>query len=196
MTVRLAIVGCGRISHAHGIAAQRIGPDKLRLVACADIDPDKARDFAETYGCEAHYGDPAAMYAAGGFDGVVLATWPAQHLEQVTQALDAGIRFILCEKALATSGADAAEIWRRAKAAGTTVVEGFMYLHHPLIKTLEAELATGVAGPVDWVRSTSSFLFPEAADGTDPGRSWRFKTDTGGGVPWDLLCYPVNACGR
>ncbi|WBU52027.1 Gfo/Idh/MocA family protein [Paracoccus sp. SCSIO 75233] len=196
MTVRLAMVGCGRISHAHGIAADRIGRETVRFVACSDINPDNARKFAETYGCDAHYGDPSEMYAAGGFDGVVLATWPAQHLQQVSEALDAGIRYILCEKSLATSAEDAAEIWRRANAAGATVIEGFMYLHHPLIKKLEERLASGDAGPIDWVRSTSSFYFPEVADGADQTRSWRFRKNTGGGVPWDLLCYPVNACGR
>lgn len=196
MTIRLAMVGCGRISHAHGIAATRIGADTVRFVTCSDVNADNARAFAETYGCDSYFGSPTEMYAKGGFDGVVLATWPAQHLEQVTEALEAGMRFILCEKALATSAEDAAEIWRRANAAGATVIEGFMYLHHPLIKRLEARLASGDAGPIDWVRSTSSFFFPEAAESNDQTRSWRFRKSTGGGVPWDLLCYPVNACGR
>ena len=192
MTIRLGMVGCGRISHAHAIAAGRIGHDKVRFTACSDIKPEAAEAFARTYGCDTTYTDYVDMLKAEKLDGIVLATWPAQHLEQIRAALEAGHAFILCEKALATSGADAIEIWRLANAAGATVVEGFMYLHHPQIKKIDALAAT--LGKIDWVRSCSSYYFPEIASGSDPNRSWRFRTEAGGGVPWDLACYTVNAC--
>ncbi|MBR0796043.1 hypothetical protein JQ615_11645 [Bradyrhizobium jicamae] len=42
MDLRLGIVGCGRISNLHGVAAQRIG-EGLRFSACADVYEDVAR---------------------------------------------------------------------------------------------------------------------------------------------------------
>lgn len=196
MTIRLGLVGCGRISHAHGIAVRRLGPDVARIVACCDLRKESADSFAAEYGCDAAYGDPAQMYAAGGFDAVVMATWPAQHLEQIRQAIKAGVRFILCEKALATTSDDAMRIWQLARDSGTIIVEGFMYLHHPLILKLEELMADGRMGEIDWIRSASSYHFPEVAPSDDPTRSWRFRKETGGGVPWDLACYTVNAVTR
>ena len=49
-------------------------------------------------------------------DAVLLSTWPSQHHEQVLQALETGIRSILCEKALATRERQAYEIWSAARA--------------------------------------------------------------------------------
>ena len=102
MTVRLGLIGCGRISHAHGIAVGRIGAYKVRFVACSDVRQEAA--FARAYGCDKAYDDAAQMLAEEKLDAVVLATWPAQHREQVEMCLEAGHKFILCEKALATSG--------------------------------------------------------------------------------------------
>ncbi|MBX3567465.1 MAG: Gfo/Idh/MocA family oxidoreductase [Rhizobiaceae bacterium] len=193
MTVRLGLIGCGRISHAHGIAAGRIGPEKVRFVACSDVRQEAADAFARAYGCDTAYGDAAEMLAKERLDAVVLATWPSQHLEQIEMCLKAGHRFILCEKALATSGEDAVKMWDLAKEHGATIVEGFMYLHHPMIAKLNDLVANGEIGEIDWIRSSSSYYFPEVAAGDDTSRSWRFKKETGGGVPWDLACYTVNA---
>lgn len=193
MTVRLGLIGCGRISHAHGIAVSRIGVDKVRLVACSDVREEAAEAFASAYGCERHYTDAAKMLADEQLDAVVLATWPAQHLEQITMCLEAGHKFILCEKALATTGQDAVEIWDLAQKHGATIVEGFMYLHHPMLKKLNEIVANGEIGEIDWIRSCSSYYFPEVAAADDASRSWRFRKETGGGVPWDLACYTVNA---
>jgi predicted dehydrogenase len=193
LTVKLGLIGCGRISHAHGTAVSRIGADKVRIVACGDVREEAAKSFADTYGCDRYYADAAAMLAAEELDAVVLATWPAQHLEQIEMCLTAGHKMILCEKALATTGEDAVKIWDLVQEHGATVVEGFMYLHHPLIAKLDEVIAKGDIGEIDWVRSCSSYYFPEVASADDASRSWRFKKETGGGVPWDLACYTVNA---
>ena len=57
--LRLGIVGCGSISHAHGQAAQSI-PD-VRFVACCDIREEIAQAWAAQYGCDAVYTDYEAM---------------------------------------------------------------------------------------------------------------------------------------
>lgn len=196
MTLKLGMVGCGRISHAHGIATQRIGADKVRFTACMDVREESAAAFAKAYGCDRTYTDLARMLRDEELDGVVLATWPAQHREQIQQVAAAGHRFILCEKSLASSRDDVLAIWEIAQSKRLTVVEGFMYMHHPAIRLADRMVRDGSVGQVDWVRSASSFFFPEVASGDDPSRSWRFRKETGGGVPFDLTCYPVSACAR
>src|SRR5712691_7556717 len=130
--VRLGIVGCGGISHRHAPAAAVSA--EVAIVACCDTRTDVAEDWAATYGCEHVYGDYRAMVDELEIDGVLLATWPVQHCEQILGCLEAGVRFILCEKALTTSGAEALEVFRAAEAAAATVIEELMYRHHPAVQ--------------------------------------------------------------
>jgi predicted dehydrogenase len=190
--VRLGIVGCGHISNAHGIAAQRIGSG-VRFVACADIDEEAARRFATTYGSNAIYTDYVEMIENEDLDGIVLATWPAQHREQLQKAIEAGARFILCEKALALTGQEAVEIYDLAKERGTMIIEAFMYTHHPAIAALDRLIARPENGPVDSVRASFHRFFPEP-EGTP--LNWRLRKETGGSVPYDRASYAVNICGR
>lgn len=192
MELRLGIVGCGRISHAHGIAAQRIGQG-LRFSACADINEDAARNFAATYGSNSFYTDYTEMLQKEQLDAVVFATWPAQHREQLETAIKAGVRFILCEKAMALTGEEAVEVYDIALRAGVTIVEGFMYTHHAAIARLDELVMRAASGPVDSVRASFHMFLPEP-DG--PQLTWRQRKETGGSVPYDRTCYPVNVCAR
>jgi predicted dehydrogenase len=127
-------------------------------------------------------------------DGVLLATWPVQHCEQILGCLEAGARFILCEKALTTSGAEAVEVFRAAEAASATVVEALMYRHHPAVRRVEQLLGDGAVGAIDSVRAYFSLFDPEEPAADDPLRDWRQQVERGGGVPYDLACYSVDAC--
>lgn len=194
MDLRLGIVGCGGISRAHGNAAQRIG-NGLRFSACADVNEDAARNFATTYGCDSFYTDYTEMLRKEQLDAVVLATWPAQHREQLENAIKLGARFILCEKALAMTGEEAVEIYDLAKKSGVTIVEGFMYRHHPAIAKLDELVKREISGAVDSVRATFHMYVPEP-DGSQQ-LTWRQRPkETGGSVPYDRTCYPVNVCAR
>ena len=191
--VRLGIVGCGGISHAHAGAAQATG-GKVGFVACCDVAEDRAREWAARYGCGAAYTDYLEMIRREKLDGVLLATWPNQHREQIERCLDAGARNILCEKALTLTGREAAEILRLVRKAGALVMEGFMYRHHPAVRKLEEVLARGELGPVDNVRACFSAFDPETAPADDGSRNWRQRKECGGGIPYDFACYAVNAC--
>jgi xylose dehydrogenase (NAD/NADP) len=190
--VRLGIVGCGGISHRHAPAAAASA--EVAIVACCDTRTDVAEDWAATYGCEHVYGDYRAMVDELEIDGVLLATWPVQHCEQILGCLEAGVRFILCEKALTTGRAAALEVFRAAEAASATVVEALMYRHHPAVQRVEQLLDDGAVGAVDSVRACFSLFDPEEPPADDPLRDWRQQAHRGGGVPYDLACYCVDAC--
>jgi predicted dehydrogenase len=151
LPVRLGIVGCGGISHRHGPAAA--ASSEVAIVGCCDTRIDVAQEWAATYGCESVYSDYRAMVDELELDGVLLATWPVQHCEQILGCLHAGVRFVLCEKALTTSRATALEVFRAAEAATAIVVEALMYRHHPAIKRVERLLDEGAVGAVDSVRA-------------------------------------------
>ena len=194
MAFRLGIVGCGSISerHARGAAAS----SEVEIVACADLRADLAEDWAERHGCERAYGDYPTMLREHELDGVLLATWPNLHREQVLGCLEAGVRAILCEKALTLSGAEARELRSAATAAGALLVEGYMYRRHPAIAKVDELLAAGAIGAVDSVRAAFSLFDPEESAPDDPGRDWRQQQELGGGAPYDIACYCVDACNR
>jgi xylose dehydrogenase (NAD/NADP) len=191
---RLGIVGCGSIAerHARGAAAS----SEVGIVACADVRRELAGAWAERHGCEQSYPDYGSMVREHELDGVILATWPNLHREQVLGCLEAGVRAILCEKALALNASEALDIWSAANEAGALVMEGFMYRRHPAIARIDELLADGAIGEVDSVHAAFSLLDPEESSPDNPGRDWRQRVECGGGVPYDVACYCVDACNR
>ena len=191
--VRIGLVGCGGISHAHGRAAQAT-QDKIEIVSCCDIHDTAARGWAEQYGCDSFYTDYTEMICAEQLDAVLLATWPNQHREQIERCLDAGIRNILCEKALALTGTEALEIRNLVQTHDAYLMEGFMYRHHPAMARIDDILASGQLGPVDSVRASFSAFDAESETVDDDNRNWRQRKECGGGIPYDFACYCVDAC--
>jgi D-xylose 1-dehydrogenase (NADP+, D-xylono-1,5-lactone-forming) len=191
---RLGIVGCGWIAGRHARAAGSL--DRVSLVACADACPGVAEAWADEHGCERAYPDCSAMVRDHELDGVVVATWPNFHREQVLACLGAGIRNVLCEKSLALTGPEALEILAAARTNEALVTEGFMYRHHPAIVQLDELIQTGTIGTLDHVAASFDLFDPEEAAPDDPERDWRQDPERGGGVPWDLVCYCVDACNR
>ncbi len=193
--IRLGMIGCGLISHAHGRAVATMSDD-VRFVACANRTLERANDWAKEYGCDNAYADYRDMLEKEELDGVIIATWPIDHREHIEACLDAGIKFILCEKALTILPDDALAIWCRAEKAQAVVMEGFMYRHHPVHDRLAAIIERGQIGTVDTINATFHMYDPEMAVEEDEDRSWRQKSNAGGGVIYDFLCYPVDAANR
>jgi len=191
---KLGIIGLGGISEAHGPAIKRSRAG-IKIAACCDIRPEAIKRWEEDYGAVG-YTDYVEMVRKEKLDGVLLATWPNQHREQIEKLLAAGVKSILCEKALTLTSKEAGEIYDQVTKAGAFVLEGFMYRHNPAIRKLEQILAQGEVGPVDNVRACFSAFDPETEDPSDPNRNWRQRKECGGGIPYDFACYCVNCCGH
>jgi len=189
--VRLGIIGCGLISHAHGRAARR-SAQQVHFVACASRSAERTRAWAAEYGSEASYTDYRDLLRHPDLDGVVIATWPSQHHEHIVACLEAGVRYVLCEKALTTRADHALDIFRRARTVGAIVLEGYMYRHHPVMDQLTHEL--GKLGRIDHIHA--EFNMREAGAGSPAISDWRRDPEAGGGVPFDFACYPVDAIDR
>lgn len=191
--IRVAVVGCGAHAAVHGrtIAAE----PRLALTACCDPDGARAARFAAAHGGAPHE-ELAAMLAAARPEAVVLCTWPNLHLAQLRTCLGAGVKHVLCEKPLATSGADALETLRLARAHGARVVEGYMYRHHPAQRKVEELVLRSGLGPVDVIHAAFSNYEPEAHADALQGRDWRYRAECGGGVAHDWLAYCVDGANR
>lgn len=95
--VRLGLAGCGRIAERGYLRAARDLPG-VGFVAVADPDPERAAaafDVVDAIAAKkwrtAMFGDVEEMVAAGGIDGVVVASPAAHHVEAAEIAARAGI---------------------------------------------------------------------------------------------------------
>ncbi len=190
--LKLAIVGCGEHSHEHFKAAK--GVPNVRIITCCDIVEARAQACAVQYGCDSYYSDILKMLETEKLDGVILCTWPMQHLEQIELCLKKGIKKILCEKSLTLSSQEAVEIGNLIKLYDGFLMEGCKYRHHPAIHKLERILSYGDIGKIDSIRATFSNYEPEEVQNQGAELDWRYRKDCGGGVAYDWMSYLVNAC--
>jgi predicted dehydrogenase len=192
-TLRFGMVGCGGISYAHGNAAKSLA-HRVKFDACCDVVPTATQAWVDEYGQMTQYLDYNEMFAKEtDLDAVVLATWPNQHLEQIQACLAAGQKRILCEKSLEVTGERAYEIFTLAQQHDATIMEAFMYRHHPAMLRMRQLVDMGEIGKIDSVRACFSDFDDETSDPNDPNRNWRQRKECGGGIPYDFACYCVNA---
>jgi len=105
MTVRVGIVGCGRMGTTHGHILAK--DQRVQIMGVTDTRPKAAQDLAADLDCGA-FPDLAALLDEQP-DAVYIATPNALHRAPALQALQAGCH-VFCEKPMATSLAEAAEI--------------------------------------------------------------------------------------
>jgi predicted dehydrogenase len=111
--VKVGIIGCGNISTQY-IKGCRLF-DVIDLVACADIDMDRAQATAQEYGLTAC--SVAELLADPAIEIVINLTIPATHAEVSLAAIAAG-KHVQSEKPLAISRADGQQILAAAAAKG------------------------------------------------------------------------------
>jgi predicted dehydrogenase len=113
---RVGVIGCGVISGIYLTNCRKL--PGLEIVACADLDMDRARGKAAEHGIRAATVDE--LLAAPDIDLVINLTIPAAHAEVSQRALMAG-KHVYTEKPLATRRADGAATLALAREKGLRV---------------------------------------------------------------------------
>ena len=180
---RVAIVGCGGISHAHGNAWRDI--PQIEIVGACDEKIDALSHFAKTFNVENTYNDLRHMLEKQEPDILVIATWPSSHLKNVLEAVRCGVKGILVEKPIAVNISQLQQMIQVTEGAGILMMEAFMYRHHPLTIAVKKKIAEGAIGDVRYARSTFS-------TGLTDRTNWRLRGELGGGAVMDLGCYCIN----
>ncbi|WP_290856959.1 Gfo/Idh/MocA family oxidoreductase [Hamadaea sp.] len=112
--VGVAVVGCGTISHQY-LTTLAARPE-VRLIACADLDVERAAKVALDHAVPVH-GDLATALAHPEVELVVNLTIPSAHAPVALAAIRAG-KHVYTEKPFAATPAEAAEVLAEAEAAG------------------------------------------------------------------------------
>ncbi len=182
--VGVGVVGCGVVSeqYLHSLAGY---PD-VRVVACADTVPARARAAAERFGVP-RCGDLGSVLTDPEVELVVNLTPPAAHAEVTLAAIGAG-RHVYGEKPLALDRSVCRRLLTAAAARGVRVGNApDTPLCHPL-RTVLGLLARGTIG--------TPFSATTRACGPGPD-SWHpdpeFFFRHGGGPLFDLGPYHLSA---
>lgn len=147
-TVRIGVVGVGGMGsfHARTLAAMA-GVD---VVAVADPFEPNAAALRDELGCRAST-DPEQLASDDSLDGLVIASPDDTHAELALAAM-AHETFVLCEKPLATTVADARRVVDAEVALGRRIVQvGFMREYDPAHVQVVAALPS--IGAVDYLRA-------------------------------------------
>lgn len=141
----VAIVGCGLIGQKR---AKALGD--ARLVACADVQLERAQALARTYDA-AVSADWKEVVQRPDVDIVIVATTNNMLAEITQTSVEAG-KHVLVEKPAARSAAELEPVIEAAKTANRRVRVGFNHRYHPALRKAREIIDSGVAGELMFVR--------------------------------------------
>ena len=129
--IRIALLGCGRISKNHFDAISKF-PDEIKLVAVCDIVPEKAQQAGELYKVD-YYSDYEKMLSRGDIDVIAICTPSGLHPVHGMMAAKKKIH-VISEKPMATSLKKADELIKECDDNG---VKLFVVKQNRLNSTLQ-----------------------------------------------------------
>ena len=127
MALKIGIIGNGGISNSHMQGYLELG-DAVEVVACCDINFEKAKEFAARYNIKNYYPDCYSMLKDNQLDAVSVTTWNSAHAECTIAALNAGCH-VLCEKPMAMNAKEAVAMKEAAEKNGKLLMLGFVRRH-------------------------------------------------------------------
>ena len=140
--IKAGVVGVGFIGVAHVEALRRLG---VQVVGVVGSTPERAREKAAAAGLPEVFESVEALAADPRIDVIHIASPNYAHADQVRTALEAG-KHVVCEKPLALTSGDTADLVARAEGAGLVNAVCFNIRHYPLNHQAMAVVASGAIG--------------------------------------------------
>jgi UDP-N-acetyl-2-amino-2-deoxyglucuronate dehydrogenase len=173
--LRIAHIGCGRISTKHFSALNEIR-DKFELVAVCDFSLDKA--IATGTGAPA-FNDFVAMIKEIKPDVVSLATPNGMHPKMIKEVADLGVKNIVCEKPLSIDYASGKEAYDYCKAKGVRLFLIYQNRFNASIIELKKAIDAGKFGRIYLINSNVFWHRPESYY---KNSTWHGRPDMDGGA--------------
>lgn len=158
--------------------------ENCELYAIAGRSKIKAKAYQEEFGFEKAYEGYEALLADGAVEAVYIPLPNNLHYEWVLKAIAAG-KHVLCEKPLAPTAAQVAELFVAAKEKGVLLMEAYAYLHSPFVAAVKEELEQGTIGEVSYMESQFLTSYYEPTN-------IRLHKENYGGATYDLGCYNTS----
>nr|WP_314085772.1 Gfo/Idh/MocA family oxidoreductase [uncultured Shinella sp.] len=175
--MRLLVLGTGGMANSH--AQHFAAIDGVELVGAVDVDPSRAKAFADKHGIPNVFTSLEEAIAWGNFDAATNVTPDRAH-HPTTLALLAAGKHVMCEKPLAENYAKADEMARAAEASSLVTMVNLTYRNvAPLQKAREMVLA-GEIGRVRHVEASylQSWLVSKAWGNWATESQWLWRLST------------------
>ena len=193
-TLGIAVVGGGFAGRVHALAARQAG---ARLVGVVGSSPERSIAAASAFGAEHAYPDLAALLEEDDVHVVHVCTPNRTHREIVQAALTAG-KHVVCEKPLATSPAEAADLAALAQHSGLRSAVAFAYRYHPMASRARTLVQNGSLGALHLLHGSYLQDWLLACTATN----WRTLAAVGGpsrafadiGSHWCDLAEWISGC--
>lgn len=196
--LNVGLIGCGFMGRAHSNAYRRVynffkTPLQPVLKAICDVNADKARAFADTWGYESVETDWRKLLARPDIDLVDICVPNIMHKEIALAAAAAG-KIILCEKPLAMNTAEAQEMVAAVEKAGVPNLVSFNYRRVPAVTLAKKLIDQGRLGRIFHYRAVFLQDWTISADLPQGGDAlWRLDAKVAGsGVTGDLLAHCID----
>lgn len=184
--LRVAIMGCGRISASYARAFQELS-DMAELVCAVDKDEDRARRFAEPFG--APYGTEFEELLIHRADVVHLCLPHFLHAQMAVRAMRSGIH-VLTEKPVAMTLQEADEMQRVSQESGRKLGVIFQTRYVADVIELRRMIREGRFGRIISARSILTWNRPYSYyEGSDWKGTWDRE---GGGVLIDQAIHSID----
>jgi predicted dehydrogenase len=182
--VKVGIIGCGNISTIYIKNCKTYA--NLELVACADIDINRAEAKAEEFGIARAY-TPEQLLADPDIEIIINLTIPKAHAEVCVLALEAG-KHVYTEKPLAVTREEGQRILETAKRHGRLVASAPETFMGGGIQTCRKLIDDGWIGtPI----AASAFMLGRGHEHWHPDPE--FFYEMGGGPMFDMGPYYLTA---
>lgn len=183
-TLKVGIVGLGRLGQRHAInLAQRV-PNAEVVAACSPV-PAELDWAASQLGITTGYADYEALLAHPGLDAVFLVTPTSLHADQIIAALRAG-KHVFCEKPLSLDLADCLKVEAEAaRHPQLTIMIGFVRRFDASYHDAQQKIAQGLIGKPYLVRS-------QTCDQNDPSGAFMRFAPTSGGIFLDCSVHDID----
>lgn len=152
--LRIGIIGCGGIANNKHFPALTNQKDKCELVAFCDIQVERAKEAAESFGAKGakYYQDYHELLADPSIDLVHVCTPNVSHSPITVAAFEAG-KHVLCEKPMAHTPEAAQAMMDAWKKSGKKFTIGYQNRFRKEVTALHEACANGELGEIYFAKA-------------------------------------------
>lgn len=185
--IKIAIVGCGRISKNHFGSIEKHG-DSLELTAICDVDPKVLAEHAQKYWVPA-YRDLEEMLGKEKLDLVVLCTPSGIHPDQAVLAARYKVH-VMTEKPMATRWSDGVRMVKACDEAGVRLFVIKQNRRNTTLQLLKRAVTEKRFGKIHMVHLNVFWTRPQSY--YDQGSGWRGTWEFDGGAFMNQASHYVD----